>query len=98
MKLPIQLRIKDTTSWVSLSANRSVFSYKPLWPVLQLQYATKGSNFPSLDSVKLVFFEHTAEEKRLSPDKDSPETWGQTSSTELYEFDGRDELIIFDEM
>jgi len=48
--------------------------------------------------VKLVFFEHTAEEKRLSPDKDSPETWGQTPSTELYEFDVRDELIIFDEM
>jgi len=79
----MQLRIKDTTSYVSLSANRSVWSYKPLWPDLQLRYATKGSNFPSLDSVTLVLFEHAAEETRLSPDKDSPETWGRTSPTDL---------------
>ena len=42
---------------------------------LQLQYAAKGSDFPSLDSVKLVIVEHAAEGKRLTPDKDSPEIW-----------------------
>jgi len=50
---------------------------------LQLQYATKGPDFPSLDSVKLVIFGSAAEGKVLSPDGDSPKTWKQTPPIEL---------------
>jgi len=59
-------------------------SYRPLLSDFQLQYATERSEFPSLDSVKLVVFGSTAEAgKVLTSDKASPEVWKQTLPIEV---------------
>ena len=62
-------------------AERIVSSYSPFWSDFQLQYATKRPNLPSLDSVRLVIFRSADEEEKvLSPEKDSPDTWTWTQT------------------
>jgi len=50
---------------------------------LQVQCAMEISNFPFLDSVKLVIFGSSTEGKALLLERESPEAWKQSSVAEL---------------